>query len=116
MFKAREERLSPGRGRPRHGRREKRNQRTDGHHSLLDEQTISREFKRVSGLGVKGVKVDYYESDTQETMKQMNMCAKIAAENHLMVLFHGWTIPRGESRTYPNVISFEAINGSEYYK
>ncbi|WP_028519536.1 glycoside hydrolase family 97 catalytic domain-containing protein [Ruminococcus flavefaciens] len=86
------------------------------YYSLLDEETISREFKRVSGLGVKGVKVDYYESDTQQTMKQMNMCAKIAADNHLMVLFHGCTIPRGESRTYPNVISFEAINGSEYYK
>lgn len=66
------------------------------YYSLLDEETISREFKRVSGLGVKGVKVDYYESDTQQTMKQMNMCAKIAADNHLMVLFHGCTIPPAE--------------------
>ena len=86
------------------------------YYSLLDEETISREFRRISGLGVKGVKVDYYESDTQQTMKQMNMCAKIAAENRLMVLFHGCTLPRGESRTYPNVISFEAVNGTEYYK
>ncbi len=86
------------------------------YYSLLDEATILREFKRISGLGVKGVKVDYYESDTQETMKQMYLCMKIAAENKLMVLFHGCTIPRGESRTYPNVISFEAVNGSEYYK
>ncbi|MBR6107549.1 MAG: glycoside hydrolase family 97 catalytic domain-containing protein [Oscillospiraceae bacterium] len=86
------------------------------YYSLLDEATIVREFKRISGLGVKGVKVDYYESDTQETMKQMHLCTTIAAENKLMVLFHGCTIPRGESRTYPNVVSFEAINGSEYYK
>ena len=86
------------------------------YYSLLDEKTIVREFERISSLGVQGVKVDYYESDTQETMKQMNLCAKIAAENHLMVLFHGCTIPRGESRTYPNIVSFEAINGSEYYK
>ncbi len=86
------------------------------YYSLLDEATIVREFERIRGLGVSGVKVDYYESDTQETMKQMNLCAKIAAENHLMVLFHGCTIPRGESRTYPNIVSFEAINGSEYYK
>ncbi|MCR4890108.1 MAG: glycoside hydrolase family 97 catalytic domain-containing protein [Ruminococcus sp.] len=86
------------------------------YYSLLDEATIVREFERIHGLGVQGVKVDYYESDTQETMKQMNLCAKIAAENHLMVLFHGCTIPRGESRTYPNIVSFEAINGSEYYK
>ncbi len=86
------------------------------YYSLLDEATIVREFKRIRGLGVSGVKVDYYESDTQETMKQMNLCARIAAENHLMVLFHGCTIPRGESRTYPNIVSFEAVNGTEYYK
>ncbi len=86
------------------------------YYSLLDEQTIVREFERISGLGVQGVKVDYYESDTQETMKQMYLCMDIAAKNHLMVLFHGCTVPRGESRTYPNVVSYEAINGSEYYK
>ena len=86
------------------------------YYSLLDEETIVREFRRIRELGVSGVKVDYYESDTQQTMKQMNLCAKIAAENHLMVLFHGCTIPRGESRTYPNIVSYEAVNGTEYYK
>ena len=75
-----------------------------------------REFERIKGLGVSGVKVDYYESDTQQTMKQMYMCMSIAAKNKLMVLFHGCTLPRGESRTYPNVVSYEAINGTEYYK
>lgn len=86
------------------------------YYSLLDEATIKREFERVSGLGVKGVKVDYYESDTQQTMQQMYLCMDIAAKNHMMVLFHGCTVPRGESRTYPNVVSYEAVNGSEYYK
>ncbi len=86
------------------------------YYSLLDEETIVREFERISALGVKGVKVDYYESDTKETMRQMYLCMNIAAKNHLMVLFHGCTCPRGESRTYPNIVSYEAINGSEYYK
>ena len=86
------------------------------YYSLLDEETIVREFERIRSLGVKGVKVDYYESDTQETMRQMYLCASIAAKNELMVLFHGCTLPRGESRTYPNIISFEAVNGTEYYK
>ena len=85
-------------------------------YSLLDEATIVREFERINSLGVKGVKVDYYESDTQETMQQMYLCMSIAAKNHLMVLFHGCTCPRGESRTYPNVVSYEAVNGTEYYK
>lgn len=86
------------------------------YYSLLDKETIVREFERISSLGVKGVKVDYYESDTQKTMDQMRMCAEYAMENKLMVLFHGCTMPRGESRTYPNVISYEAVNGTEYYK
>ena len=86
------------------------------YYSLLDEATIVREFERISALGVKGVKVDYYESDTQETMRQMHLCAEIAAKNKLMVLFHGCTVPRGECRTYPHILSTEAINGSEYYK
>ena len=86
------------------------------YYSLLDEATIVREFERIKALGVKGVKVDYYESDTQETMKQMYLCASIAAKNELMVLFHGCTLPRGESRTFPNVVSYEAVNGTEFYK
>lgn len=86
------------------------------YYSLLDKETIVREFERISGLGVQGVKVDYYESDTQDTMYQMYLCAKIAAENRLMVLFHGCTLPRGESRTFPNIVSYEAVNGTEYYK
>lgn len=86
------------------------------YYSLLDEATIVREFERIKGLGVSGVKVDYYESDTQETMLQMHLCTDIAAKNKLMVLFHGCTMPRGESRTYPNVVSYEAINGTEFYK
>ncbi len=86
------------------------------YYSLLDEATIVREFKRIKGLGVKGVKVDYYESDTAETMRQMYLCMDIAAENELMVLFHGCTMPHGESRTYPNVVSYEAVYGAEYYK
>ncbi|MBO4876641.1 MAG: glycoside hydrolase family 97 catalytic domain-containing protein [Ruminococcus sp.] len=86
------------------------------YYSLLDEETIVREFERIKGLGVSGVKVDYYESDTQQTMKQMYLCMDIAAKNKLMVLFHGCTLPRGESRTYPNVVSYEAINGTEFYK
>lgn len=86
------------------------------YYSLLDETTIRREFERIKGLGVKGVKVDYYESDTQDTMKQMYLCMDIAAENKLMVLFHGCTMPHGESRTYPNVVSYEAVYGTEYYK
>lgn len=85
-------------------------------HSLLNEENIRNEFEWASSLGIKGVKVDYYESDNQDTMHQMYLCADIAADNHLMVLFHGCTNPGGEERTFPNIVSYEAVYGAEYYK
>ncbi len=85
-------------------------------YSLLDEATIRTEMEWAESIGIKGVKVDYYESDTQNTMEQMYLCAKIAAEHKQMVLFHGCTNPGGENRTFPNVLSYEAVYGAEYYK
>jgi len=85
-------------------------------YSLLNEETIRTEFQWAKSIGIKGVKVDYYERDNQATMEQMYLCAKIAAENEQMVLFHGCTNPGGENRTFPNVLSYEAIYGAEYYK
>lgn len=85
-------------------------------YSLLNEATIRTEMEWAQSIGVKGVKVDYYESDNQATMNQMQLCAEIAAEHEIMVLFHGCTNPGGENRTFPNVLSYEAVYGAEYYK
>lgn len=85
-------------------------------YSLLNEETIRTEFEWAKSIGIKGVKVDYYESDNQVTMEQMYLCAKIAAECEQMVLFHGCTNPGGENRTFPNILSYEAVYGAEYYK
>jgi len=85
-------------------------------YSLLDKETIEREIKWASEVGVKGIKVDYYESDNQDTMQQMYWCADCAAQNQIMVIFHGCTLPNGEHRTYPNILSYEAVFGEEYHK
>lgn len=85
-------------------------------YSLLTKEQMTEQFEWCHSVGVKGVKVDYYENDDQATMKQMNNCATIAAKNKLCVLFHGCTAPKGEQRTYPNVLGYEAVKGSEFYK
>ncbi len=85
-------------------------------YSLRTTEQLEQQFEWAHSTGVYAVKVDYYESDTQETMKQMQECAKIAAENQLCVLFHGCTMPGGENRTYPNILSYEAVYGEEYHK
>ncbi len=85
-------------------------------YSLLNEETIRTEMEWAKSIGIKGVKVDYYEKDNQLAMNQMYLLAKIAADNQQMVLFHGCTNPGGENRTFPNVLSYEAVYGAEYYK
>ncbi len=85
-------------------------------YSLLNEATIRTEMEWANSIGIKGVKVDYYEKDNQLAMNQMYLLAKIAADNKQMVLFHGCTNPGGENRTFPNVLSYEAVYGAEYYK
>jgi len=47
-------------------------------------------------------------------MKYFIEIMKDAAEYHLAVDFHGCPFPRGWYRTFPNLVSMEAIRGEEY--
>jgi len=83
---------------------------------LMDPATRKAEFDRLSAAGVKGVKIDFFHSDKQWTMKYYLDILKDAAADHLLVDFHGCTIARGWQRTYPNLMTMEAVRGAEYYK
>ena len=85
-------------------------------YSLKTAEQLEEQFAWCESVGVRAVKVDYYERDDQSTMRQMYDCATIAARHHINVLFHGCTVPRGEQRTFPNVLGYEAIRGAEWYK
>lgn len=85
-------------------------------YSLKTAEQLEEQFVWCEETGVKGVKVDYYESDNQGTMKQMYDCAVIAAKHKLNVLFHGCNVPSGEQRTFPNVLGYEAVRGAEWFK
>ena len=74
------------------------------------------EFKKLHDWGVKGIKVDFFVSDKPYAIQLYHDILKDAAENHLVVNFHGCTLPRGWRRTYPNLLSMEAIRGSEAYR
>ena len=73
------------------------------------------EFRRLSQWGIKGVKVDFFQSDKQEIMQLYHGILQDAADYHIMVNFHGCTLPRGWSRTYPHLMTMEAIKGAECY-
>ena len=75
-----------------------------------------KEFTQLRAWGVKGIKVDFWQSDKQDRIKQYRDLLKDAADFQLMVDFHGSTIPRGWQREFPNLIGMEAVAGAEQYK
>lgn len=82
---------------------------------FLSKQRRTRKLDEMIRNGVKGVKVDFWCSDRQETMAAMQGLLKDAAERKLVVVLHGCTIPRGWHRTWPNLLTAEAVLGVESY-
>ena len=72
-----------------------------------------RDMKWMRDMGVKGVKVDFWGGDKQETMRLYEQVLSDADDYGLMVVFHGCTIPRGWERMYPNYAGSEAVLASE---
>lgn len=74
-----------------------------------------REFAWCEKIGVAGVKIDFFSGDKQMNMDYCMELLECAARHHLLVNFHGATIPRGWQRTYPNLLSTEGVYGAEWY-
>ncbi len=83
---------------------------------LFDPEKRKAEFARIAALGVAGVKVDFWQSDKQNLIQLYYDMMRDAAAAHLLIDFHGCTLPRGWSRTWPNLVSMEAVFGAEQYK
>ena len=74
-----------------------------------------KEFAWCERVGVAGVKIDFFSGDNQKNMDYCIELLECAARHHLLVNFHGATIPRGWQRTYPNLLSTEGVYGAEWY-
>lgn len=72
-----------------------------------------KEMKWLQEAGVKGLKVDFFGGDKQETMRLYEDILVDADEHGLMIVFHGCTLPRGWERMYPNFVGSEAVLASE---
>ncbi|MDL2244889.1 glycoside hydrolase family 97 protein [Parabacteroides sp. OttesenSCG-928-J18] len=71
------------------------------------------EMKWLKKVGVKGLKVDFFGGDKQETMRFYEDILSDANDYGLMIIFHGCTLPRGWERMYPNYVGSEAVLASE---
>jgi alpha-glucosidase len=71
-------------------------------------------FQLCNDLGVAGVKIDFFDHEAKEIIDLYQTLLREAAEHKLMLDFHGANKPAGESRTWPNEMTREAIRGLEY--
>lgn len=74
---------------------------------------------RLSGLkniGYTCVKVDFFYRSDQQGTEVIDKLADDAAKLGLTLLLHGCPVPHGLHRTYPNILSYEAVTGEENYK
>ena len=72
-------------------------------------------YGKYKELGVDGIKIDFVNSFAQKACNFRKACLSDAAKHQLLVSYHGEYTPRGERRTYPNLMTQEGIKGAEYY-
>ncbi|MFD4945314.1 glycoside hydrolase family 97 catalytic domain-containing protein [Streptomyces sp. NPDC058409] len=84
------------------------------HHRDLDTaEERAQWLPTLEKWGVKGVKIDFMDSEAQETFQWYDQILPETAAHHLLVNFHGSTIPKGIQHTWPHVMSLEGVNGEE---
>jgi alpha-glucosidase len=81
---------------------------------LLTRESRNKEFAKLNAIGIKGIKVDFFGGDGQSMMDYYQDILMDAHKYQLVVNCHGATLPRGLQRTFPNLVSMEAIRGLEY--
>lgn len=71
-------------------------------------------FKTVSDWGIKGLKIDFMDRSDRWMVDFYERVVKEAADNNLLIDFHGAYKPSGLEVTYPNLINYEGVRGMEY--
>lgn len=82
--------------------------------ALLEREARRKEFERIQKMGIAGIKVDFWPGDGQSSIQYYYDMMSDAADYKLLLNFHGTTVPRGWSRTFPNLMSMESIRGFEF--
>lgn len=85
------------------------------HWTFVDMQ-MEEAFPLFEKWGVRGIKIDFMDSDDQKMVGFYHRCAALAAKHKLMVDFHGAYKPTGLRKYYPNVLTHEGVMGLEYLK
>lgn len=82
---------------------------------LNSKENREKEYAQLHNMGVSGIKIDFFAMDGAEIMNYYIDLLEDAAKHKLMINFHGAAIPRGWQRTYPHLMTVEAVYGAEWY-
>jgi alpha-glucosidase len=77
---------------------------------------VEEAFAAFEKLGWKGMMVDFFDHDDQESIEFAESILQAAARHHIMIHFHGVWKPTGWQRTYPNLMNHEGALNLEYLK
>ena len=80
--------------------------------NVLDEH-LDEACRKYSAMGVKGFKVDFLDRNDQTAVEMAERIARHSAQHKLFLDYHGFYTPTGLSRTFPNVLNYEAVFGME---
>ena len=80
--------------------------------NVLDEH-LDEACTKYASMGIKGFKVDFLDRNDQTAVEMAERIAKTCADHHLILDYHGFYAPTGMSRTYPNLLNYEAVFGME---
>src|SRR5215472_4129007 len=81
----------------------------------LDDQ-FEPALNQFSQWGVRGIKVDFMQRNDQLLIDFYHRLCRQAADRKLLVDFHGGIRPSIMTRTWPNLISTEGVQGMEHLK
>jgi alpha-glucosidase len=85
-------------------------------HSRDVARQMDEAFPLYEKWGVAGVKTDFLMRDDQGMIGFYYRTAEKAAQHHLLMDYHGAAKPFGLERTWPNVLGYEAVLGTEQSK
>ena len=80
------------------------------------EKDLEAVCRHYSNMGIKGFKVDFFDRNDQKLEKFIDKAAETAARYHLVLDLHGFHMPAGINRKWPNVLNTEGVNGLERLK
>jgi hypothetical protein len=81
---------------------------------MLTRESRLEEFAKLKRIGIAGLKVDFFGGDGQSVIEYYQDILDDSAKFGFAMNFHGSTLPRGWHRTYPHLMTMEAVRGLEF--